>query len=65
MMWESGLEVDELDGGRSVVADARVAGSFDPVGVVAAAFDDAGVGAVPAHRVEVLFAGDVGCDAGQ
>ena len=39
--------------------------SFDSVGVVAAAFDDAGVGAVPARGVEVLFVGDVGCEAGQ
>lgn len=42
-----------------------VAGSFDPVGVVAGALDDPGVGPVPALRVEVLFAGDVGHDRGE
>ena len=39
-----------------------VAGAFDPVGVVAGSFDDPGVGAVAAPRVEVLFPGDVGHD---
>ncbi len=36
----------DLDLGWAVVADALVVGSFDEVGVVACAFDDAGVGSV-------------------
>ena len=44
---------------------AGVAGFLDPVGVVAGALDDAGVGPVPALRVEVLFPGDAGHDPGE
>jgi hypothetical protein len=47
------------------VVGAVVAGPFHPVGVVAAALDDPGIGAVPAYRVEVLLAGDVGFDVGE
>ena len=47
------------------MAGAGVGGSFHPVVVVAAAFDDAGVGAVPPGWVEVLPGGDVGHDPGQ
>jgi hypothetical protein len=54
-------EVDERDGGRGIVADAVVAGSFHAVGVVPAAFDDAGVGAL-APLVEVAGGCDVGRD---
>ncbi len=39
-----------MDGGRAVVSGAVVAGFLDQVGVVSAAFDDAGVGAVPTLR---------------
>jgi hypothetical protein len=42
------------------MADACVAWSFDPVGVVAGALDDARVAAVPASGVEIALAGDVG-----
>jgi hypothetical protein len=35
------------------MADDLVGGSFDPVGVVAGAFEDSGAGAVAALRVEV------------
>jgi hypothetical protein len=48
-----------------VVAGAVVGGFLDPVEVVPAALDDAGVGAVPAARVEVPGGGDVGADPGQ
>jgi hypothetical protein len=44
-----------------VVAGAVVAGFLDAVGVVAAAFDDAGVGTLAA-LAEVAGAGDVGLD---
>jgi hypothetical protein len=44
-----------------LVACAVVAGSFHAVGVMPAAFDDAGVGAL-APLVEVARAGDVGRD---
>src|SRR5262245_19060372 len=54
-------EVDECDDGRAVVAGAVVGGFFDAVGVVAAAFDDAGVGLL-SSAVEVAWAGDVGFD---
>ena len=54
-------EVDEGDCGRGSVADAVVAGSFDAVGVVPSAFDDAGVGAL-APFVEVARGRDVGRD---
>jgi hypothetical protein len=47
------------------VPDAGVAGSFDPVGVVAGAFDGAWVAAVAARGVEVLGPGDVGHDLGE
>ena len=40
---------------------AAVAGSFDPVGVVAGALDDAGISAL-AVLVQVLAASDVGAD---
>ncbi len=53
-------EVGEGDRGWAVVAGAGVGGSFDAVGVVAGAFDHAGIGAVAAFGVEVTFAGDVG-----
>lgn len=36
----------EVDGGRAVMARAVVVRLFDEVGIVAASFDDAGVGAV-------------------
>src|ERR1022692_198153 len=48
-------EVGQLGRGRAGVAGAVVAGPFDAVGVVAGSLDDAGVGSVPAFRVEVLF----------
>jgi hypothetical protein len=44
------------------VADTVVSGFLDPVGVVPSSFHDAGAGAVPAPRVEVLRPGDVGRD---
>ena len=47
-------EVGQLGRGRAGVAGAVVAGPFD-AGVVAGSLDDAGVGSVPAFRVEVLF----------
>jgi hypothetical protein len=55
-------EVDEADGGWSVVAGAVVFGAFDAVAVVAGAFDDAGVTAVAALGVEVTLGGDGGQD---
>jgi hypothetical protein len=55
------LQVDERDCGRGVVAGAVVAGSFDAVGVVPGALDDAGAGALPV-LVQVLPAGDVSYD---
>jgi hypothetical protein len=53
----------EVDGGRSVVAGADVAGSLDAVAVVAGTFDHAGVAAVAPFRVGL--AGDLGQDVGQ
>jgi hypothetical protein len=47
------------------VAGAGIAGPFHPVGVVAGAFDDAGVGAVPPLGVEVAVGGDVGRELGE
>jgi hypothetical protein len=41
-----------------------VGGFLDPVRIVPSSFHDAGVGAVPAPRVEVLRPGDVGRDLG-
>jgi hypothetical protein len=46
--WES----FEFDGWRAGVGNADVAGAFDPVGVVAGAFDDAGAGPHPRFGVE-------------
>ena len=43
------------------MALAAVAGSFDPVGVVAGALDDAGISAL-AVLVQVLAASDVGAN---
>ena len=57
--------VDQADRGGSAVAGAVVAGSFDPVGVVAGSLDDPRVGPVPAPGIEVLLAGDVGHDPGE
>ena len=42
--WQ-GSEVDEVDGGRAVAADAVVTGPFDPVAVVAGTFDHGWIGA--------------------
>jgi hypothetical protein len=56
------VQVDQLDRGRAAVAGAVVAGPSDAVGVVAGSFDDPRAGPVPALRVEVLRAGDVGHD---
>ena len=47
------------------MAGAGVAGAFDPVGVVAGAFECAGVGAVAALGVEVAFGGDLGRELGE
>jgi hypothetical protein len=55
-------EVGQSDHGWPVVSDADVGGSFDAVGVVAAAFDHARVGTMPAPGIEVGPAGDVGHD---
>ena len=57
-------QVDEFYDRRSGVAGSLVAGPFDAVGVVAGPLDGPGVGPVPALRVEVLLAGDVGLDRG-
>ena len=57
--------VDQADRGWAGVTGAVVAGSFDPVGVVAASLDHPGVGPVPPPGVEVLLAGDVGNDPGE
>ena len=46
------------------IADLLVAGSFDPVGVVARSLDDPWVAAVAALGVEGWLAGDVGHDRG-
>jgi len=44
------------------MADSVVIGSFDAVGVVAGAFDHAGVGPVPPWWVEVALGSDAGHD---
>ena len=54
--------VDEFDGGGGVVPSAVLAGFPDGLGVVPGAFDGARVG-VPAARVEVPRAGDLGGSA--
>ena len=59
------MVVDEADRGRSGVAGAVVAGSFDAVGVVAGSLDHPGVGPVPPTGVEVLRPGDPGHDRGE
>jgi hypothetical protein len=59
------VEINQPDRGRSVVADAGVTVSFDQVGVVPGAADDAWVGAVPPRGVEVARAGDVGHNRGE
>jgi hypothetical protein len=46
------------------VPGAAVARFFDPVAFVPGALDGTGIGPVPARRVEVLLAGDVGHDLG-
>jgi len=54
-----GSEAPEADGRRTGVTGAGdLAGSLDPVAVVAGASDRAGAAAVPAGRVEL--AGDLG-----
>jgi hypothetical protein len=52
---------------RGGVGDAEVIGAFDPVGVVAGAFDDAGAGPHPALGVEPFHYLGEGCcgDRGQ
>ena len=60
-------EAFEFDRWRAGVGDAGIAGTFDPVGVVAGAFDDAGAGPHPARRVEPFQYLGEGCcgDRGQ
>jgi hypothetical protein len=58
------VEVDQPDRGWAVVAGSGVVGFLDSVGVVAGAFDDAGVCAVAASGVEIAAPGDVGLDRG-
>ena len=43
--------------------EALIAGFLDAVGVMPSAFDSAGIGTVPAPRIEVPGPGDVGHDA--
>ena len=57
--------VGEGDGGRAVVLGAVVVWCFEVVAAGAPAFDDAGVGAVAAERVEVPLAGDLGLGGGE
>jgi hypothetical protein len=49
------------------VVDADIAWAFDPIGVMASAFDDAGTGSLSPGRVEVLedLGEGVGYDRGQ
>jgi hypothetical protein len=54
------MEVDQFDRGWPGVAGGAVCGSFHAVGVAAGSLDHAGVGRVPAPRVEVLLPGDTG-----
>ena len=49
------MVVDQADRGGAGVAGAVVAGSFDPVGVVAGPFDDSRVGPVPARGLRCFL----------